>query len=86
MTWPTSFTLHAYLKLDLGVNGQSRGVMSKAAVKERRGQGRERGGGERVNQIMPQAKEAYLKQRKKPKDINMLFDPNKRLRINGKFI
>lgn len=34
MTWPTSFTLLARLKLDLGVNGQSSGVMSKAAVKE----------------------------------------------------
>lgn len=34
MTWPTSFTLHARLKLDSGVNGQSSGVMSKAAVKE----------------------------------------------------
>lgn len=82
MTWPTSFTLHAYLKLDLGVNGQSRGVMSKAAVKERRGQGRERGRASKP----PQAKEANLKQRKKAKDINMLFDPSKRLRINRKCI
>lgn len=41
MTWPTPFTLHACLKLDSGVNGQSSGVMSKAAVKEEK---RERGG------------------------------------------
>ena len=36
MTWSASFTLHACLKLDLRVNGQSSGVMSKAAVKEER--------------------------------------------------
>lgn len=40
MTWSASFTLHACLKLDLRVNGQSSGVMSKAAVKEeRKGEG-----------------------------------------------